>query len=85
MASEQGVVAVTVVTGLSRRVRIVASLKGDLSFEVDMDDLRSCEGRVGEGGLVGGGVGGRRSFAASQSSSTNYVESVQSLLVNVSR
>ncbi len=72
IASEQKVVAVTVVTGLRRRVRIVASLKGDLSFEVDIDDFRLCAGRVGDGGLVGGGVGGRRSLAANQSSSTNY-------------
>ena len=71
MASVQEVVVWTVVTGFSRRVRIVASLKGDLSFEVDIEDRRCWGGRVGDGGFVGGGVGGRRSLAASQSSSTN--------------
>ena len=73
MASAQGVVVVTVVIGLRRRVRIVASLKGDLSFEVDIEVRRLWVGRVGEGGEVVGGVGGRRSLAASQSSSMNWV------------
>ena len=49
-------------TGLSRSVRIVASEKASEGL-LDVS--------VGEGGFVGGGVGGRRSFAASQSSSTN--------------
>lgn len=62
MASEHGDVDVTVVTGLRRRVRIVASEKAS-------DGLLDVS--VGDGGLVGGGVGGRRSFAANQSSSTN--------------
>ena len=62
MASEQGDVDVTVVTGLRRRVRIVASEKASEGL---------LDVRVGDGGLVAGGVGGRRSFAASQSSSTN--------------
>lgn len=71
MASAQGVVVVTVVMGLRRRVRIVASLKGDLSFEVDIEVRRLCMGSVRDGGEVVGGVGGRRSLAASQSSSMN--------------
>ena len=62
MASEQGDVDVTVVTGLRRRVRIVA-------LEKESEGLPGV--KVGDGGLVGGGVGGRRSLAASQSSSTN--------------
>ena len=57
MASAQGEEAVIVVTGLRRRVRMVAPWKG------------SCL-EVGEEGLDGG-VGGSRSLAASQSSSTN--------------
>ena len=59
MASAQGDEAGIVVTGLRRRVRMVAPWKG------------SCLERVvGEEGLDWG-VGGRRSLAASQSSSTN--------------
>jgi hypothetical protein len=68
------VLVVTVMMGLRRRVRIVASLKGDFSFEVDIEVRRLWIGRVvGEGGEVVGGVGGRRSLAASQSSSMNWV------------
>lgn len=62
MASEHGEVEETVVTGLRRSVRIVASAKAS-------DGLLDVS--LGDGGFVGGGVGGRRSFAASQSSSTN--------------
>ena len=76
MASEQGVVAVTVMTGLRRRVPIVASLKGEFLSAFDIDERRSWVLMVGEGGFVGGGVGGKRSLAASQSSSTNYSSSV---------
>ncbi len=50
----------------------MAALKGDLSSMVDIDERCLCVGKVGEGGFVGGGVGGRRSLAASQSSSTNW-------------
>ncbi len=71
IASEQRVTVVTVVIGFRRRVLIVASLKGDLVFEMDIEVRRFWVGRVGDGGFVVGGVGGRRSFAASQSSSTN--------------
>lgn len=63
MASEHGEVEITVVTGLRRRVRIVALAKASLGL---------LAVKLGDGGLVGGGVGGSRSFAASQSSSTNY-------------
>lgn len=63
MASAQGESASTVVTGFNRNVLIVAPLKE--SF----DAPRAFE--IGDGGLVVGGVGGRRSLAASQSSSTN--------------
>lgn len=72
MASEQWVLAVTVVMGLRRRVRTVALPKGDLSADWDMESRRRWEGMVGDGGLVEGGVGGSRSLAASQSSSANY-------------
>ena len=73
MASEQWVLAVTVVMGLRRRVRTVALPKGDLSADWDMESRRRWEGVfVGDGGLVDGGVGGSRSLAASQSSSANY-------------
>ena len=68
MASAQMEFEITVVTGFSRRVRIVAPWKASL---VVLDGLRS-----GEGGLVVGGVGGNRSFAASQSSSTNCIVSL---------
>ncbi len=61
MASAQEELERTVVTGLRRRVRMVASWKGYL---VGL--------WTGDEGVVGGGVGGRRSLAASQSSSTNY-------------
>ena len=37
MASAQGVDVRTVVTGFRRRVRIVASLKGDFSVAVDKE------------------------------------------------
>ena len=62
MASEHGDVELIVVTGLRRSERIVAS--------EDVSEALLAV-RVGDGGFVGGGVGGRRSFAASQSSSTN--------------
>ena len=72
MASEQRVVEATVVMGLSRRVRMVASWKGDFSLGDEREGFRSRIGRaIGEGGFVVGGVGGRRSLAANQSSSTN--------------
>ena len=61
VAVERGSVEVIVVTGLRRRVRIVAPAKGSFGKEEE-----------GEGGAVGGGLGGRRSLAASQSSSTNF-------------
>lgn len=51
-----------VVTGFRRKVRIVASENAPEGLEAE---------RAGEEGFVGGGVGGRRSLAASQSSSTN--------------
>ena len=63
MASEQGELEGMVVTGFRRKVRIVALKNASEGLAVE---------RVGEGGFVGGGVGGRRSLAASQSSSTNY-------------
>lgn len=62
MAADRGEAAGMVVTGLRRRVRTVAPLKGSLD---------AVGVRAGEGGFVEGGVGGRRSLAASQSSSTN--------------
>ena len=72
IASAQVVVVVTVVMGLRRRVRIVAVPKGDLSADWEREARRRWEGvAIGDGGLVGGGVGGRRSLAASQSSSAN--------------
>lgn len=37
----QGVLVETVVTGLRRRVRMVASPKGDLSFEVEVEERRT--------------------------------------------
>ena len=37
----QGVLAETVVTGLRRRVRMVASWKGDLAFEVEVEERRT--------------------------------------------
>ena len=65
-ASAQGEFDSTVVTGLSRRDLIVAPPNSSF-FE-------SCAVRAGDEGLVAGGVGGRRLFAASQSSSTNWME-----------
>jgi hypothetical protein len=65
MASAQGEVAGMVVTGLRRREAIVAPWKASFLTELE----RPWEGL--DCG-VSGGVGGRRSFAASQSSSTNY-------------
>ena len=41
MASMQGVLVETVVTGFRRRVRMVASPNGDLSFEVDVEERRT--------------------------------------------
>ena len=38
MASEHGVEALTVVTGLRRRVRMVAALKGDFSSGIDIEE-----------------------------------------------
>ena len=64
MAVESGEVEGMVVTGLRRSVRIVAPAKASLDEELG-------DWRDGECGAVEGGVGGRRSFAASQSSSTN--------------
>ena len=51
-----------VVTGFRRRVRIVASEYASEGLDVEI---------IGDGGFVGGGVGGSRLLAASQSSSTN--------------
>jgi hypothetical protein len=70
MASLQGEVAETVVTGLRRREAMVAPWKA--SF-LAMESRREmdCWAPLVLG--VRGGVGGRRSLAASQSSSTNYV------------
>jgi hypothetical protein len=61
MASEQGEVEGMVVTGLRRSDAIVAPANGSLAL------------RVGEAGSAGvsGRLAGSRSFAASQSSSTN--------------
>lgn len=64
MAAESSELEGMVVTGLRRSVRIVAPAKASLDEELEF-------WRVGECGAVDGGVGGRRSFAASQSSSTN--------------
>ena len=61
IASEQGEFEVTVVTGFKRRVRMVA-------LENASEGLAES---VGEGGLDEGGVGGKRSLATRQSSSTN--------------
>jgi hypothetical protein len=62
MASDAGEDADMDVTGFSRSEAIVAPAKGSLAR------------RVGEGGIPGSvlEVGGSKSFAASQSSSTNY-------------
>jgi hypothetical protein len=70
MASLQGEFAPTVVTGLRRREAIVAPEKASWDF-VLVERRRPLV--LG----VSGGVGGRRSFAASQSSSTNYFVSVK--------
>lgn len=69
MASVQGELVGMVVTGLRRRAEMVAPRKG--SFFRDAERVRDS-GDAGTFG-VSGGVGGRRSFAASQSSSTNYI------------
>jgi hypothetical protein len=55
-----------VVTGLRRREAIVAPANGSLARRVGDMGAVCCSG----GGTAG--VGGRRSFAASQSSSANY-------------
>lgn len=65
MASSHGEDAEIVVTGLRRREAIVAPAKGSLARSV------GDKGAIGSGGVTGG-VGGRRSLAASQSSSANY-------------
>lgn len=65
MASAHWEVGWTVVTGLRRRDAMVAPWK---ESGLVMEELRRCW-VVG----VRGGVGGRRSLAASQSSSTNYL------------
>ena len=67
MASLQGEFEGTVVTGLSRREAMVAPWKASACLVVERR-------RVFAPFVLGvrGGVGGRRSFAASQSSSTNY-------------
>lgn len=67
MASLQGELVGTVVTGLRRREAIVAPWNASL-IEAERVRVSGDEGWFG----VIGGVGGRRSFAASQSSSANY-------------
>jgi hypothetical protein len=64
IASEHGDVETMLVTGFRRRDAIVAPANGSLARSV---------GEVGTAGCSGGGVGGSKSFAASQSSSTNYM------------
>lgn len=61
MASEHGEVSAILVTGFRRSDAIVAPAKG--SFARRVGDTGSLS--------VAGGVGGSRSLAASQSSSTN--------------
>jgi hypothetical protein len=68
IASSHGDDAEMVVTGLRRREAIVAPAKGSFARRVgDMGAVCCSAG-------VRGGVGGRRSFAASQSSSANYLD-----------
>lgn len=62
IASAHDEVLDMLVTGFRRREAIVAPAKGSLAFSV---------GETGRSG-VSGGVGGKRSLAASQSSSINY-------------
>ncbi len=64
MASAHDESANTVVTGFNLKVRMVAPWKG--SFD------EPCPFIIGLEGVVDGGVGGNKLFAASQSSSTNY-------------
>lgn len=68
MASVQGEFVGIVVTGLRRREAMVAPRKGSSWREADVE-------RVRVRGLSAwkSEVGGRRSLAASQSSSTNYI------------
>ena len=71
MASLQGELEGTVVTGLRRREAMVAPWKAsDFLVLVERRREIDCWAPLVLG--VRGGVGGRRSFAASQSSSTNY-------------
>lgn len=68
MASLQGDVAGTVVTGLRRSEAMVAPWKASFLLFLLSDRRRVTFAASG----VPGGVSGRRSLAASQSSSTNY-------------
>lgn len=71
MASVQGELAGTVVTGLRRRAEMVAPPKGSLeSVVVECERVR-VRGEEGVSPVVKGPLVGRRSLAASQSSSTN--------------
>jgi hypothetical protein len=68
MASLQGEFAGTVVTGLRRSEAMVAPWKASFLLFLLSERRRVTFAASG----VSGGVSGRRSLAASQSSSTNY-------------
>jgi hypothetical protein len=70
MASLQGEVDEMVVTGFRRREAMVAPWKASFFAMESRREIETCAPLVLG---VRGGVGGRRSLAASQSSSTNYV------------